>query len=75
MQDSHDTPPALLIIYGPPPKCQKKEAFTDAMTNAAVEITQAISASAQETPKPQYHQSQSPGPHCMLTELPGQLRL
>ena len=56
--DSHDTPPTL-PMFGPPPKRQKKEGFTDAMTNAAVAFAQAISPSVQDTPKPQ-HQVQSP---------------
>ena len=49
--DSLETPPAF-PMFGPTPKCQKKETFTDAMTNGAVAIAKAISPSTQETPSP-----------------------
>ena len=55
--NSHDTPPAL-PMFGPPPTRQKKEMFTDAMTNAAVAFANAISPSTQQAQHPQ-SQSQS----------------
>ena len=43
-------------MFGPPPKCPKKESFTDARTSAAVAFAKAIGPSTQETPSPQHHQ-------------------
>ena len=52
--DSLDSSPAL-PMFGPTPKHQKKESFTDPMTNAAVAFAKAISPSTQETSSP-HHQ-------------------
>ena len=43
-------------MFGPTPKRQNQETFTDAMTNAAVAFAKAISPLTQETPSP-HHQS------------------
>ena len=56
--DSHDTPPQL-PMFGPPPKCQRNDTFTDAMTNAAVAFAKAISPSTQLTTSSQQNLSQS----------------
>ena len=46
-QNSFDSPPAL-PMFGPPPKCQKKESFTDAMANAVAKAINSSTSGAQE---------------------------
>ena len=61
--DSFDSPPAL-PMFGPPPKRQKKESFTDAMANVLAKAINPSKSGAQEDSGSQANQSSiaiSPG--------------